>query len=371
MTRRARTRARSWLCAGLVACHGRGGSESNAPHPSLSIVAPALAAPENGGGPPTPALPKRFRLTPMGGIGFDDLFFTSESDSVLAPAGGTGCVELFDARNLERTSVCGIGSGGAYAGGHGEGTTSADFGAGLLFAIDRGSQSVLAIDPKHSDLRANARLSGEPDYVRWVSSQQEVWVTEPGTEQIEIFALESASPPRLARVGAIAVPGGPESLVIDDGKQRAFTHLWAGRTVQIELATRKVGESFPNGCKGSRGIALDPVRGQLFAGCSEGKAVTLDVDHGGKIVSSASTPSGVDIIALNRTLHHLYLPAASDGSLTILGVGALGNFNKLGVLSAAKGTHCAASDDHNRIWACSPEDGTVMVFDDPFAPVTE
>jgi hypothetical protein len=218
---------------------------------------------------------------------------------------------------------------------------------------------------------ATAALAGDPDYVRWVASKREVWVTEPDKEQIEIFSLASVGPPRLARAGTIAVKGGPESLVIDTQRNRAFTHLWRGSTVPVDIATRAVGGAFPNGCKGSRGIALDSTRGMLFAGCSEGKAVVLDVDHGGKVLDSIQTPPGVDIISVNLSLHHLYVPAASDGSVSVLGVGGQGTLSRLGVFRAAKGAHCATGDDQRRVWVCAPETGSLLVFDDPFQPTAE
>jgi hypothetical protein len=342
----------------LGACHGRSGDSS----------APQSAA---GAGTSSEGPAKIIRLVPNGGIGFDDLLFSAELRAVLAPAGGKGCVEVFDSSSLAQASLCGIGPGGVYAGGHGEGTTSADSGAGFVFASDRSSHSLVVVDPKLKRVVASSPLAGGPDYVRWIGGKREVWVTEPDQEQVEIFALASDTPPRLVQTGTIAIKGGPESLVVDAVKGRAFTHLWSGHTVQIDVSSRTVGKSFANGCTGSRGIALDPERGQLFVGCSEGKAVVLDVDHAGKELSSESTPSGVDIVSVNLSLRHLYVPAASDGTITVFGVGKQGKLRKLGALPAAKGTHCVASDDHNRVWACSPESGSLLVFDDPFPAATE
>lgn len=338
--------------AALLGCQSHRG-ESRPPPPSAAGAENASSS------------TKTFRLTPSGGIGFDDLWFSAELHAVLAPAGGTGCVDLFDSTSVSQTSLCGIGPGGAYAGGHGEGTTSADFGAGFVFAIDRSSQSLQVVDPKTKQIVATAPLAGGPDYVRWVSSKREVWVTEPDEEQIQVFSLASDSPPKLLGAGTIAVKGGPESLVIDADHDRAFTHLWRGSTVQVGISNRLVGAPFANGCRGSRGIALDAARGQLFAGCSEGEAVVLDVEHG-RVIDSIDTPAGVDIIAVNLSLHHLYVPAASDGSVSVLGVGRGGKLAKLGVFQAAKGTHCATGDDHGRVWVCAPDTGSLMVFDDTF-----
>jgi hypothetical protein len=299
------------------------------------------------------------------------LWFSPELRAVLAPAAGTGCVELFDSTSVSQTSLCGIGPGANYAGGHGEGTTSADFGAGFVFAIDRSSQSLQVVDPKAKLVVATAPLAGGPDYVRWVSTKREVWVTEPGEEQIEVFSFALGDVPKLSSVGTIAVKGGPESLVVDVEHHRAFTHLWRGATVRVDIEDRSAGEPFSNGCTGSRGIALDPARGQLFAGCAEGKAVVLDVDRGGKVLDSLDTAGGVDIISVNLSLHHLYVPAASDGSVAVLGVGLQGKLSKFGMFQAEPGTHCATGDDHARVWVCAPDSGSLMVFDDTFRSSVE
>jgi 6-phosphogluconolactonase (cycloisomerase 2 family) len=304
---------------------------------------------------------------PAGGIGFDDLLFSAERHAVLAPAGATGCVAVFDSASLAKTERCGLSVSGAYSGGHGDGVTSADIGAGRLFVADRSSQRLkvaeLASAPA-GETTATYPLSGQPDYVRWVESQREVWVTEPDQEQIEVFALEDRG--TLRRTQTIAVRGGPESLVIDSARRRAYTHLWSNGTVAIDLATHAPAEQFPNGCTGSRGIAIDSTRGFLFVGCAEGKAVVLDVTHAGKVLGTQETAPGVDIIAASLQLNHLYVPAASDGSVTVLGVRPNGTLRKLGSLPAAKGTHCVTGDDHSRVWVCSPDAGALLVFDDTF-----
>jgi hypothetical protein len=275
---------------------------------------------------------------------------------------------LFDSRSLAKTPVCGLSTSTAeYAGGHGEGVTSADIGEGSLFAIDRTSRTVKRVDLATKQPTSSSGLSGEPDYVRWVKSTREVWVTEPDQEQIEVFAL-TVDGQGLVRKHAIAVKGGPESLVIDDARGKAYTHLWGGATVAVDLATHAVSASFANGCQGSRGIAIDPGRAFLFAGCSEGKVVVLDLNQPGRVLGSEKTASGVDIIATNLRLRHLYAPAASDGSVSVFGVGSHGALTRLGTFEGAPGAHCVAGDDHSRIWVCAPREGALQVFEDTFSP---
>jgi hypothetical protein len=359
--------ARSWrslvarLLAGHVALVGcrRGGGESG------DVQRPAQA------GSTSPA-PRSIRLVPTGGVGFDDLLYSPELHKVLAPAGATGCVGMFDSASLANNPLCGLSVSDDYSGGHGDGVTSADVGAGYLFAVDRTSQSLKVAElatPQRGQAARAYPLSGQPDYVRWVERKREVWVTEPDQEQIEVFALGDTG--NLTRTDAIAVKGGPESLVVDHARGRAYTHLWSGRTIAIDVGTHAFAEQFSNGCKGSRGIAISSKKGFLFVGCSEGRAVVLDADRGGKVMGAEELASGVDIIAANLELNHLYVPAASDGSVTVLGVRRNGALSRLGSLPAVKGAHCVASDDHSRVWVCSPDAGALLVFDDTFPRTLE
>ena len=348
----------------LIGCHKAAGESGDAQLP-VQAGSAALAGSAAQG-------PRLIRVVPQGGVGFDDLLYSAESHTLLAPAGATGCVEMFDSSSLTNTPLCRLSAPGEYAGGHGEGVTSADVGAGKLFAIDRSSQSLkvaeLATAQAEQAVQAYP-LSGQPDYVRWVEGVREIWVTEPDQEQIEVFALGDAG--KLTRTDRIAVKGGPESLVIDRARGRAYSHLWSGKTVAIEVATHALAEQFANGCRKSRGIALNSPRGLLFVGCSEGKAVVLDVNHSGKVLGTAETSSGVDIIAANLELNHLYLPAASDGSVTVLGVRGDGSLTRLGSMAAARGAHCVASDNRSRVWVCSPDAGALLVFDDNYPRTLE
>jgi hypothetical protein len=303
-----------------------------------------------------------------GGIGFDDLMWAPSLHRVLAPAGRTGKLDLIDPSTQKVDSVAGFSTDAdKFAGGHGEGTTSADAGGGMVFASDRSRGEVELVDPKAMKITGRVKLAGGPDYVRWVEPTKEVWVTEPNKKQIEVFAFDAG---KLVHKGAIDVPGGPESLVVDATRGRAYTHTWNDATVAIDLAKHKEVERWKNGCKGSRGIALDETRALLFVGCDEGKATALDLAHGGKQVGAADTGKGVDIIAYNPTLAHLYVPGGDSATLTILGVAANGTLSVLGSVAAAPDSHCAAVDDANHVYVCDPKQGALLVVADPFPAST-
>jgi hypothetical protein len=328
---------------------------------ACSVDSPAAPAdaPDTAATPATIALPGG-----AGGVGFDELRYARALGKLLVPAGRTGSLDLVDPATGAVEAIAGFAESSPGRSGHGEGTTSADEGAGLLFAIDRTRTTVDVIDPAARAIVGSAGLAAEPDYVRFVASRRELWVTEPGAEQIEIFALPEGARPAPEKRGVIAVAGGPESLVIDARRGRAYTHLWKGGTVAIDLATRAIVATWSNGCEGSRGIALDEARGWLFTGCREGRATVLDVEHDGRLLSSAPTGAGVDIIDYDAGRGHLYVPASQSATLTILGVSAAGELSVLGTAQVAKGAQGVATDGAGRVFVGDPLAGQLVVVVD-------
>lgn len=296
-----------------------------------------------------------------GGIGFDDLGYSAELGRVLAPAGRTGRLDLIDPKTNAVTSVEGFSADAKFGGGHGEGTTSAQSGQGLLFASDRGSREVVVVDPKQKKIVSRAALAGGPDYVRWVEPLKEVWVTEPRLESIERFTLDGN---RLTRSGGLPVKGGPESLVIDAKRGRAYTHTWRDQTVVIDLKTHREVARWKNGCQGSRGIGLDEARGWLFVGCEEGKATALDVAHEGKLLGSVPAAKGVDIIAYDEKHRHLYVPGGDGAKLTFAQVEDSGALKVLGEVDTADDASCVTTDGAGHVFVCDPKHGRLLVFQD-------
>ena len=159
------------------------------------------------------------------------------------------------------------------------------------------------------------------------------------------------------------MPGGPESLIIDHSRHRAYTNLWSDSSLAIDLKDRKIAARWPNGCKGSRGIALDEKRGFLFVGCDEGKASVLDVTSG-KRLAEASSGAGVDIIAYNSNFAHLYVPGGDSATMTTMAIAADGHATVLGSVATARDAHCVTSGGRDKVYVCDPERGRILVFQD-------
>jgi DNA-binding beta-propeller fold protein YncE len=297
------------------------------------------------------------------GIGFDDLRFAPSLGRILAPAGRAGVLALVDPVSRSVTAVPGFSARSSYGGGHDDGVTSADEARGRIIATDRTALRLDVVDPHSLKIASSSKLAGPPDYVRYIETTGEVWVTQPDRERIEIFRLPVGAAP--AHEAFLPVPGGPESLVVDAKKGRAYTHLWNGKTVAIDVRNRSVAATWDNGCKGSRGIALDEARGWIFAGCAEGKAVVLDATSGRKL-SSLSAGNGVDVIDYNASLRHLYLPGAKSATMAVLGVSASGALSLLATLPTASGAHCVAADASVNVFVCDPGKGRLLAFHDRF-----
>jgi DNA-binding beta-propeller fold protein YncE len=270
---------------------------------------------------------------------------------------------LIDPETRQVSSIRGFTSSSQFGGGHGEGITSVDEGRGFLFVTDRTTKLLHVVDPKTRSVVASTRVASGPDYVRFVVETNEIWVTQPGAQRIEVFSLPGRGTPVPEHMRFIAVPGGPESLIIDHSHARAYTHLWRGVTIAIRLKDHSVVARWPNGCEGSRGIALDEKRGFLFAACDEGRLSVLDSSTG-KIVGEAFSGNGVDIIAYNPKLGHVYLPGEDSATMAIIGISPDGSASVLKTVHTAQGAHCAIADDRGQVYVCDPSEGRLLLFKD-------
>jgi hypothetical protein len=299
------------------------------------------------------------------GIGFDDLRYSPTLHRVLVPAGRTGRLDLIDPDTLAVTSIAGFSRSAAYGGGHDDGPTSVDERQGLLFVTDRTSQELRIVDPVAKAILTSMPLMGHPDYVRYASGTDQFWITEPGNEQIEILAIDKRqSRLELNHAGTIHVGNGPESLVIDEVRHRAYTHRWQASTVAIDLQTRATVAEWPNGCAASRGIALDASRGFLLAACLEGTVTVLDVAHGGQIVSSVAKGAGFDVMGYNPALGHAYMAGSACNCLIVLGLSSAGHLSFLDRQDAPADTHCVTADDRGHAWVCDPGAGRLLRITD-------
>jgi DNA-binding beta-propeller fold protein YncE len=287
------------------------------------------------------------------GIGFDDLNYSASLHKLLVPAGHTGKLYFIDPSSFAITSIDGFSSLPEFKKGHEKGISSVDEGQGYLFVPDHGTHQLDAVDAKTGAVIATAPMAEDPDFVRFVEANHEIWVTEPDGKDrklIEVFAFTAGNKPALAHEVDINVADGPESLTID-------------------VNTHKLITQWPNGCEKAHGTALDGQGGFLFDACGDGKITVFDLNQNGKQAGTMATGPGVDLIDYNAGLSHLYVLSSKSETLSVLGVSSKGELSLLGVGPSAKRAHCVAGDDNNNIWVCDPSHGQLLRYKDSFPAV--
>src|SRR5207249_1780864 len=111
-----------------------------------------------------------------------------------------------------------------YFGGGYQGATSADDGPdGLIYVSDRTPEKLSVVDPSAHAIVATRQVASGFDYVRFVEPVREVWLTEPDDERIEIFTVPSDARQAPEHAAYLPTPGGPESMVVDRMRGRAYT----------------------------------------------------------------------------------------------------------------------------------------------------
>jgi hypothetical protein len=338
------------------------------------------AAGGSGGGDPGPVVTPVDLPDNKPGIGFDDMRYSPELKKLIVPAGRTGAIDLVDPQTLEVTSISGFTASMNFTlGKHRNGSTSADYGAGKIFAIDNESKTMRVVDPVAKMVTSSTMLAAAPDYVRWVESTHEVWVTMPQnpgvsvtTPEIEVLKVPDTGAPTHS-LNITFPASGPEALFIDNKRNRAYTNNgFGGNTYAVDLMTHMVAETWKNGCTAlAVDLEFDDARAFLMVTCAAGRLAVLDVANGGKQLGEiTSVGMGIDVGAYNPMLHHMYLAGQDSADLSIIGISAAGMPTLLGKIQTAKGSQMVESDEYGNAWVGDPGAGRLLKVRDTY-PATD
>jgi hypothetical protein len=315
------------------------------------------------------------------GIGFDDLVYSPALKKVVAPAGRTGDVDLVDPMTLEVTRIGGFSKTTMFTlGKHRSGSTAADVddAGSKIYAIDNETKTLRVVDPATKMTTFTSMLAAPPDYVRWIKTTNEVWVSGPNNPGvmasanpgIEVFTLSPGAAP--VHAALIPISNGPEGLAIDNMRKRLYTDSFQGQTYSVDVEKRTVVATWPNGCPGlTVDLQVDEARGFVMVPCANpGKVVVLDAGNGGKKLGELSTGAGVDVCAYNPTLHHFYMAGQTSADLSIVGVSAAGVPTLLGKIPTAMGSQMVAADEFGNAWVGDPGGGRLLKIRDTY-PATQ
>ena len=92
-------------------------------------------------------------------------------------------------------------------------------------------------------MSSGIKLAASPDYVRFVPASgghdDQLWVAEPDGSQIEVFTVPPGDAPKPVQAALIKIADGPESLVIDGTRQRAYANV-KDATMAIDLRSHEM-----------------------------------------------------------------------------------------------------------------------------------
>lgn len=298
------------------------------------------------------------------GIGFDDVRFSATLSQILVPAGRTGNFDFVDPSAEVAAPVGGFASSPTYSGDDSFGATSADEGGGVVYVTDRTNKTLTVIDGKQRKVVASAMLAATPGYVRYVAPTNEVWVTEPASNQIEIFALPMTEtmPPKSSTV--LSVPAA-ESLAIDPTSSMAFTN-GASSTYAIDVSKRMVSGTWSNGCKTAHGLAVDSAHGWVMIACEGGLVSVLD-EKTGKTIGGVTAGASLDQVSYDPTTLRLYVPSPTAAAMAVVHLDPKSGMPTiLGSVDTTKGAHCVVAAGARELFVCAPAAGQLLFVNDPF-----
>lgn len=297
--------------------------------------------------------------------GFDDMTYSPALHRVLVPGGRSGRLYILMPMAGKVGRAIRVTASNTPTRLHGHGTTSVAYAKGYFIASDHHDRTLAIIKASDGKVVRHVKLRSGSDYVRYVKPINQVWVTEPRAQQIQTFTVsEKPHSLSLKPYHIIKIPGGPESLVIDRKTGQAYTNLWKRKTLAIDLKTQKVVSRWSSSCHHPHGLALDALKQVLFVGCGEGRAVALNLANKGAVLASHKTGAGVDIIAWNPKLGHLYVPGARSATLTILAFTKQNRFRLVRTVKTAKGAHCVTTNKVNAAFVCAPRRGIILFVKD-------
>lgn len=287
---------------------------------------------------------------------FDDLHYAPALDRVLAVPPGAGAVYLVHPVDDSVVVFTGLPPN----------VTSADATADHIYVGDRGSDRVLVLDATSGAIIDIVDVGSGLDYIRVTPDGRELWATLPGEDRIAILELDASGVP--AEVASIATAGGPEGLAFDDSGAHAYAHLFDGRMLAIDVATRERTATWETGCAAAHGFPqVDERRGLVFAGCrDDGAAVVLDAEDGTRL-AGFSAGGDAAILGYSRAREHLYLRGDPGGDLSILAVCDTGELTEVARVALTERGHGMTADGRGNVWICDEDRGGLLKVRDPLA----
>jgi DNA-binding beta-propeller fold protein YncE len=298
-----------------------------------------------------------------GALSLDYIAYDARHHRVWVPAADTGSVDVIDSTNAQLSRVEGFGV--AQVERHGKmrtvGPSAVTIGKDLAFIGNRGDSTICPVDLESLARGECLKLETRPDAVVWVEPTSEVWVTSPSAKKI--YVLDAATHGKLSLKQTLDMEGEPEGYAVDAARGVFFTNYEdKDRTLMIDLATKKILQSWPTGCgeDGGKGIALDAETNHLAVACADG-VVVLDPAKNGVEVSRLKTGEGNDNIDFLPARHELFVGGAKAATLTIAALDAAGKLTVSEVVPTLAGARNAVATETGAVYLADGPEAKVIV----------
>jgi DNA-binding beta-propeller fold protein YncE len=306
-----------------------------------------------------------------GPVALDYFAYDRATGKLWVPASNTGSVDVIDEGTDAISQVTGFGTGEIERRGRKitVGPTAATVGEGVIYIGDRGNATLCVIDAKTlargECVPVSADRAVTSDGVVYVAAAREVWITlrvkagdNAPAKCLEI--LDASDPHHLKPKTKIPLENLAEGYAVDNQRGIFFTNIEdAGNTVAIDVHTHKVIATWNPGSSDLEGLALDDARNFLFVACGD-HVVSIDAGHGGKVIDSITTGSGLDNIDYSSDRKFLYAAASQAATLTIAEIDDNGKFHLKATVPTVKGARGVVAGKGLNAYLIDPAEGRML-----------
>src|SRR5207248_5396180 len=267
---------------------------------------------------------------------------------IWVPASNTGAVDVIDEKTDTVSQIAGFPTGEIERRGRKitVGPTAASIGDGVVYIGNRGNATLCVVDAKTLTrgecVPASADRPVTPDGVVYVGATRELWVTlrpkaGDSTPAKSLEILDASDPHHLKPKTKIPMENLAEGYAVDNQRGIFYTNVEeAGKTVAIDVHTRKVIATWNPGSSDLQGLALNNPGSFLFVACGD-HVVSVDAAHDGKIIDTLHTGAGLDNIDYSPDAKILYAAASQAATMSIAEVGDDGKFHVNATVPTVKG----------------------------------
>jgi YVTN family beta-propeller protein len=213
---------------------------------------------------------------------------------------------------------------------------------------------VNVFDVKTLKVTGTVKTGANPDAVIYDPASKHVFAINHTGGDVTVI-----DPAALDKTVTIPI-GGKLEYAAADGAGHVFVCVQdKNEIVWIDSKARKLLDRWPLGTgKGPTGLAIDPKRMHLFAGCSNQKMVIVDAKTG-KILGTTDIGAGVDGVAYEPTLGIAVSANGKDGTVSVVKETETGKFETIQTVKTFAGAKTIAIDPmtHQFLLPCDLPDG--------------